>query len=84
MAPLTITVPGVPQGKAGARSVVRRGRLVHYTPRQTRSYETTIRVAGEQEARCEPAIRYCSSSRDEITYTLYPEEPRSHQDQWYP
>jgi Holliday junction resolvase RusA-like endonuclease len=48
MAPLTITVPGVPQGKAGARSVVRRGRLVHYTPRQTRSYETTIRVAGIQ------------------------------------
>ena len=56
MAPLTITVPGVPQGKASARSVVRRGRLVHYTPRQTRVYENTVRAATLQALGDKPAF----------------------------
>lgn len=40
--PVTITVQGPPQGKGRARAFVRGGRVGHYTPQKTRTYESLI------------------------------------------
>ena len=40
---ITFCVPGHPQGKGRARSVMRGGHIAHYTPEKTRSYESIIR-----------------------------------------
>jgi Holliday junction resolvase RusA-like endonuclease len=45
MASLTITLAGAPQGKGRARGVLRAGRIGHYTPAATRSYEAMVRSA---------------------------------------
>jgi Holliday junction resolvase RusA-like endonuclease len=42
MSPVTITVQGPPQGKGRARAFLRGGRIGHYTPQKTRSYESLI------------------------------------------
>jgi Holliday junction resolvase RusA-like endonuclease len=42
MNPVTITVQGPPQGKGRARAFIRGGRVGHYTPQKTRSYESLI------------------------------------------
>jgi Holliday junction resolvase RusA-like endonuclease len=39
---ITISLQGPPQGKGRARSFVRGGRIGHYTPQKTRSYEALI------------------------------------------
>ena len=42
---VAFTVPGTPQGKGGARAFkMRDGRIGHYTPEKTRSYEGTIKT----------------------------------------
>ena len=43
--PVTVTLAGAPQGKGRARSYLRGGRIRHYTPEPTRSYEGMIRTA---------------------------------------
>jgi Holliday junction resolvase RusA-like endonuclease len=45
--PVTITVPGKPQGKGRARAFVspRTGQVGHYTPKNTVEYENQIRAA---------------------------------------
>lgn len=40
--PITICLQGAPQGKGRARAFVRGGRVGHYTPQKTRSYESLI------------------------------------------
>ncbi|MDN4982242.1 RusA family crossover junction endodeoxyribonuclease [Bradyrhizobium sp. WYCCWR 13022] len=40
--PVTITVQGPPQGKGRARAFIRGGRVGHYTPQKTRTYESLI------------------------------------------
>jgi Holliday junction resolvase RusA-like endonuclease len=40
--PITISVTGPPQGKGRARSFLRCGRIGHYTPQRTRTYESLI------------------------------------------
>ncbi|WGR67831.1 MULTISPECIES: RusA family crossover junction endodeoxyribonuclease [unclassified Bradyrhizobium] len=40
--PITITLPGAPQGKGRARAFLRGGKIGHYTPQKTRSYESLI------------------------------------------
>ncbi|MCP1969916.1 MULTISPECIES: RusA family crossover junction endodeoxyribonuclease [Bradyrhizobium] len=40
--PVTFNVLGPPQGKGRARAFVRGGRVGHYTPQKTRSYESLI------------------------------------------
>ena len=42
MSAVTISLQGPPQGKGRARSFVRGGRIGHYTPQKTRSYEALI------------------------------------------
>jgi Holliday junction resolvase RusA-like endonuclease len=37
-------IPGNPQGKGRARSFVRNGKVGHYTPEETRTYEGLIRT----------------------------------------
>lgn len=41
---ITMVIPGPPQGKGRARSFVRNGRVGHYTPEKTRTYEGMIRT----------------------------------------
>lgn len=53
MSEILIRVPGHPQGKGRARSrIIKQGRragsIGHYTPEQTRSYESLIRVYAMQ------------------------------------
>jgi hypothetical protein len=43
--PITISLAGLPQGKGRAPSYVRGGRIGHFTPEKTRSYENMIRSA---------------------------------------
>lgn len=43
--PITINLVGVPQGKGRARAFVRGGRVGHFTPEKTRTYEGMIRTA---------------------------------------
>jgi Holliday junction resolvase RusA-like endonuclease len=40
--PITIGLQGAPQGKGRARAFIRGGRIGHYTPQKTRSYESMI------------------------------------------
>jgi len=40
--PVTITVQGAPQGKGRARAFLRGGKIGHFTPQKTRSYESLI------------------------------------------
>jgi Holliday junction resolvase RusA-like endonuclease len=51
MSDITITVPGTPIGKARARAAVRHGRITHYLPANSRSYEDAIKLAGWREMR---------------------------------
>jgi Holliday junction resolvase RusA-like endonuclease len=48
-APITIALRGQPQGKGRARAFVRGGRVGHYTPEKTCSYEGLIRAAAMDE-----------------------------------
>ncbi len=41
---LVVFVPGKPIAKARARSFVRGGKIMHYTPKQTRDYEQEIAI----------------------------------------
>lgn len=43
-----VTIPGHPQGKGRARAFLRGGRIGHYTPENTRSYEGMIRAAAAE------------------------------------
>jgi Holliday junction resolvase RusA-like endonuclease len=52
--PVTVTLAGAPQGKGRARSYLRGGRIRHYTPEPTRSYEGMIRTAA-MDALCDRA-----------------------------
>jgi len=47
MAVLRFTVPGQPVAKGRARSAVRGGRVVHYTPVKTMDYERRVRLAAQ-------------------------------------
>jgi Holliday junction resolvase RusA-like endonuclease len=49
--PLTISVPGHPQGKGRARAFLRGSHIGHYTPEKTRTYEGIIRTFAVQEMR---------------------------------
>lgn len=43
---IEIFIPGVPQGKGRARSFLRNGKIGHYTPEKTRTYEGLIASLG--------------------------------------
>lgn len=45
---ITFTVPGTPVAKARARSVLRHGKITHYTPNTTARYENLVRLAAQQ------------------------------------
>ena len=42
---ITVTAPGLPQGKGRARSFIRGAHIGHYTPEKTRTHEGLIRSA---------------------------------------
>lgn len=48
-APVTISLAGPPQGKGRARAFLRAGRIAHYTPGKTATYEGMIRTAAMGE-----------------------------------
>lgn len=47
--PVTVTLAGHPQGKGRARAFVKGGRVGHYTPEKTRTYEGMVRTAAMAE-----------------------------------
>jgi len=55
-APITINVVGDPQGKGRARAFVRHGKVGHYTPEKTRTYEGIIRTAAMEAMGNRPPI----------------------------
>lgn len=45
---VAFTIPGVPVAKARSRSVLRHGRIAHYTPEKTVNYETLVKITAAQ------------------------------------
>ena len=55
--PIAISLLRAPQSKGGARAFLRGGRIGHYTPAATVSYEGMARAAAIQDLAGKPAIK---------------------------
>ena len=53
---ITVTAPGLPQGKGRARSFIRGAHIGHYTPEKTRTHEGLIRSAALDQLGDRPAF----------------------------
>jgi Holliday junction resolvase RusA-like endonuclease len=66
MATIEFSVPGIPQGKGRARSGMRDGRMIHYTPEKTAKYQRLVSAQAQRAQTSIPANDPCSVMLDVV------------------